>query len=54
NSNAGKYEGLDRYEARKKVLEDLKAEGYLTGKKDHVSSTGRCSRCDTTVEPRIS
>lgn len=54
NSNAGKYEGLDRYEARKKVLRDLEAEGYLIGKKDHVSSIGRCSRCDTIVEPRIS
>ena len=54
NSNAGKYEGLDRFEARKKVLKDLKAQGYLTGKRDHISSVGRCSRCDTIVEPGIS
>ena len=54
NSNSGKYAGLDRYEARKIVLEDLEAGNYLAGTSGHVSSAGICSRCDTTVEPRIS
>ena len=54
NENAGLYKGLDRYEARKKVLADLEAKGYLAGKRDHVSSMGMCSRCDTVIEPRIS
>ncbi len=54
DSNSGKYAGLDRYEARKKVLVDLEYGGYLAGSCGHVSSTGICSRCDTTVEPRIS
>lgn len=54
NKNAGKYAGLDRFEARKKLLEELKEKGYLLGKKDHKSSIGFCSRCSTTIEPRIS
>jgi valyl-tRNA synthetase len=54
NSNAGKYKGLDRNIARKKVLEDLEEQGYLTGKDVHTSAVGICSRCNTIVEPRIS
>jgi len=54
NSNAGKYKGMDRYRAREEVLKDLKEGGYLLGKKDHISSVGICSRCDTVIEPRIS
>ena len=54
NSNGGKYAGLDRYEARKKVLQDLESGGFLTSTSDHISSVGMCSRCDTAVEPRIS
>ncbi len=54
NENAGRYKGLERYEARKKVLEDLESLGYLGSKKDHISSVGMCSRCDTVIEPRIS
>ncbi len=54
NSNAGRYAGMDRYEARKKVLADLKSGGYYLSKKEHTSSTGICSRCDTIVEPRVS
>ena len=54
NANAGSYSGLDRYEARKKVLKDLESGGFLLGTRDHVSSVGTCSRCDTVVEPRIS
>ncbi|MEA2015552.1 MAG: valine--tRNA ligase [Actinomycetota bacterium] len=54
NSNGGKYKGLDRYEAREKVLKDLERGGYLTGRRPHVSSVGICSRCSTVVEPRVS
>lgn len=54
NSNAGKYEGLDRNAARQKVLHDLEEQGYLLGKKSHDSSVGTCCRCSTVVEPRIS
>ncbi len=54
NDNAGIYKGLDRYEARKKILSDLASFGYLAGKKDHILSMGICSRCDTVIEPRIS
>ncbi|MBN2072489.1 MAG: valine--tRNA ligase [Actinobacteria bacterium] len=54
NDAAGKYKGLDRYEARRKVLKDLEEMGYLLGRREHVSSVGQCCRCDTVVEPRIS
>ncbi len=54
NDNAGKYQGLDRYEARKKVLEDLEKEGLLVKTSQHISSVGFCSRCESVVEPRIS
>ncbi len=54
NENAGVYAGLERYAARKKVLEDLESHGYLGPKKEHTSSMGICSRCDTVIEPRIS
>ena len=54
NENAGAYEGLDRFEARKKILEELEKTGFLLGKKEHISSVGSCSRCSTVVEPRIS
>ncbi|NLY89209.1 MAG: valine--tRNA ligase [Firmicutes bacterium] len=51
---AGKYAGLDRYEARKKVLEDLAAEGLLVGEEVHQHALGTCYRCDSVVEPLIS
>ncbi len=54
NSNTGEYKGLDRYEARERVLKDLEKHGYLAGKTPHVSSVGICSRCNTVVEPRVS
>ncbi|MFA5014736.1 MAG: valine--tRNA ligase [Actinomycetota bacterium] len=54
NSNAGKYEGLDRNAARQKILQDLEEQGYLLGKKSHDSQVGTCCRCNTVVEPRIS
>jgi valyl-tRNA synthetase len=54
NQNAGPYAGLDRYAARKRVLEDLKAGGFLVGEKDYTLSLGKCDRCGTVVEPRLS
>ena len=54
NENAGKYSGLDRYEARQQVLADLEEGGYLVGTKDYVVPLGKCDRCKTVVEPRLS
>src|SRR5271167_1419605 len=54
NGNAGPYKGLDRFEARQKVLEDLEAGGFLVGAKDHVVPLGKCQRCKTIIEPRLS
>jgi len=54
NENAGPYAGLDRYEARKRVLEDLGQQGFLVGEKDYTISIGKCDRCGTVVEPRLS
>ncbi|MGC1433114.1 MAG: valine--tRNA ligase [Candidatus Sulfotelmatobacter sp.] len=54
NQNAGGYAGLDRYEARKMVLVDLQAGGFLVAEKDYTLSLGKCDRCGTVVEPRLS
>jgi valyl-tRNA synthetase len=54
SSAAGAYAGLDRFEARKKIVEDLKTLGLLEKITDHVSAIGICERSKTIVEPRIS
>jgi valyl-tRNA synthetase len=54
NENAGRFKGLDRYEARKRVLHDLREQGFLVGEKDHTIALGKCDRCGTIVEPRLS
>jgi len=54
NANAGTYVGLDRFEARNKIVEDLKAQGLLEKIVDHTHSIGLCERSKTIVEPRIS
>ena len=54
NANAGAYAGLDRYAARKRVLEDLAAGNFLVGEKEHKLALGKCDRCATVVEPRLS
>lgn len=51
NENGGKYQGLDRYEARKQIVADLEAQGYLVKIEKHVHNVGTCYRCGTTVEP---
>ena len=53
-SLAGKYEGMDRYECRKAWVADLEAAGYLVKIENVVIPAGRCYRCHTIVEPRIS
>jgi len=54
NQNAGAYAGLDRFEARKRVLHDLREQGFLVAEKDYTLSLGKCERCGTIVEPRLS
>jgi len=54
NSNGGKYEGLERFAARKAILADLEAEGLLVGTKEHNHALGHCYRCDSIIEPRVS
>jgi len=51
---AGPYRGLDRYECRNKVIEDLQALGLIDKTEEHDHSLGRCQRCQTVVEPLIS
>ena len=48
------YRGLERFEARERVVADLERHGLLLGSTDHRHSVGRCYRCDTVVEPRLS
>jgi valyl-tRNA synthetase len=54
NSEGGVYAGLDRFVARKKIVEDLEAQGLLAGIKDHTLNIGHCDRCKAIVEPRLS
>ena len=49
-----KYAGMDRYKARKAIVEDLQAEGALVEIEDYSHNVGTCYRCGTTVEPRVS
>lgn len=54
NENAGEYKGLDRFEAREKIVEDLEKLGYLSKVEDYKHSIGKCYRCGTVVEPVLS
>jgi len=54
NANAGPYAGLDRFAARKRVLADLQEQGFLVATKDYPLSIGKCDRCGTVIEPRLS
>jgi valyl-tRNA synthetase len=54
NENAGAYKGLDRYAAREAVLADLREQGFLVAEKDYTVPLGKCDRCGTVVEPRLS
>ncbi|OHW63170.1 valine--tRNA ligase [Andreesenia angusta] len=54
NDNGGAYAGMGRYEARKAIVADLEAGGYLVKIEDHLHNVGHCERCKTVVEPLIS
>lgn len=54
NANAGPYEGLDRMEARKKMVEQLERDGLLEKIEEHARAVGHCYRCNTVVEPYLS
>ena len=54
NDNAGQYKGLDRYEARKKMVADLDSLGLLVKIEGHNHNVGTCQRCKTVIEPFIS
>ena len=54
NENTGAYKGLDRFEARKKIVDDLKTQGLLVKITEHTHAIGICERSKTVVEPRAS
>ncbi|MED5579707.1 MAG: valine--tRNA ligase [Nitrospinota bacterium] len=54
NENGGKYQGLDRFEAREKIISDLKNLSFLKQVKDHEHNVGICYRCETIIEPFLS
>ena len=54
NDNAGPYKGLERYAARKKILEDLEKNGFIEKIEDYQHNVGTCYRCHTVIEPYIS
>jgi valyl-tRNA synthetase len=53
-AEAGKYAGMDRYECRTALVEELEREGYLMSIETHSHAVGQCYRCDTIIEPLIS
>ena len=53
NCPGSKYDGMDRYEARKAMVADLEAQGLLAKVEEHVHNVGTHDRCGTTVEPMI-
>ncbi len=54
NTAAGPYEGMDRFECRKQLVEDLRDGGMIEKIDKHVHAVGHCYRCNTMVEPRLS
>ena len=54
NENGGKYQGIDRFECREKIVEDLREQGYLAKIEDYEHAVGKCYRCATVVEPTTS
>lgn len=54
NENGGEFEGLERFQARKVIVEELKKKGFLVEIKDHENAVGHCERCKTVIEPIIS
>ena len=54
NENAGPYKGIDRYQARKKIVAELESRGLLERVEPYTHSVGHCYRCDTVIEPYVS
>ena len=54
NARGGKFEGLDRYEARAQIIRELEEKKLLVKTEDHKHNVGHCYRCDTVVEPIVS
>lgn len=54
NENAGKYQGMERYAARKEIVKDLDALGALVKVDAHQHAVGECYRCSTVIEPMVS
>ncbi|SHE52708.1 valyl-tRNA synthetase [Desulforamulus putei DSM 12395] len=54
NENAGKYQGMDRWECRKQIVRDLEAMGALVKVEDISHAVGHCYRCSTAIEPMLS
>ena len=54
SAEAGAYEGMQRFECRKKVVADMKEQGLLVKIESHSHSVGHCYRCQTVVEPNLS
>lgn len=54
NADSVRYEGMDRFECRKKIVADLEAEGYLVKVEPYQNQVGHCYRCHTVVESRLS
>lgn len=54
NQNAGPYQGLDRFECQKRIIEDFERDGVLFKAEDYPHMVGHCYRCKTIVEPNLS
>ena len=54
NENGGRYAGLDRFDARKRIVRDLEREGLMEKIADYEVAVGKCYRCDTHIEPYLS
>ena len=54
NENAGKYAGMDRYEAREAIVRDLTELGLLVKTETHIHNVGHCHRCNSAIEPIVS
>ena len=54
NENAGSYQGMDRFECRKRIVEDFERDGVLIQTEDYHHKVGHCYRCKTIVEPNLS
>lgn len=51
---AGRFAGMDRYEAREAVVEELRSQGLLIREEEYIHSVGTCARCGSTIEPLLS